>query len=126
MTLEIFSPSLPIICTFMANEKQGGGGNGACDPIVPLTARKQQGKGSRMSMNRPEIVVIMARADNGVIGREGKMPWHLPADLRRFKSLPQVTPMIMGRKKFVRLPGLLDDRRPILLPRHGRTSTRSE
>src|SRR3546814_10842635 len=106
MTLEIFSPSLPIICTFMANEKQGGGGNGACDPIVPLTARKQQGKGSRMSMNRPEIVVIMARADNGVIGREGKMPWHLPADLRRFKSLTQGTPMIMGRKTFDSLPGL--------------------
>src|SRR3546814_7004818 len=64
-----------------------------------------------MSMNRPEIVVIMARADNGVIGREGKMPWHLPADLRRFKSLTQGTPMIMGRKTFDSLPGLLEDRR---------------
>src|SRR3546814_16235967 len=70
-----------------------------------------------MSMNRPEIVVIMARADNGVIGREGKMPWHLPADLRRFKSLTQGTPMIMGRKTFDSLPGLLEDRRHIVLTR---------
>ncbi|HEY9578826.1 MAG TPA: dihydrofolate reductase [Rhizorhapis sp.] len=68
-------------------------------------------------MNRPEIVVIMARADNGVIGREGKMPWHLPADLRRFKSLTQGTPMIMGRKTFDSLPGLLEDRRHIVLTR---------
>src|SRR3546814_7262546 len=93
-------------------KSKAGAENGACDPIVPLTARKQQGKGSRMSMNRPEIVVIMARADNGVIGREGKMPWHLPADLRRFKSLTQGTPMIMGRKTFDSLPGLRSEEHP--------------
>ena len=68
-------------------------------------------------MNRPEIVLILARADNGVIGRDGSLPWHLPADLRHFKALTQGTPMIMGRKTFESLPGLLDGRRHIVLTR---------
>ncbi|MGD9810578.1 MAG: dihydrofolate reductase [Sphingobium sp.] len=68
-------------------------------------------------MNRPEIVLIMARADNGVIGRDGRLPWHLPADLRHFKALTQGTPMVMGRKTFDSLPGLLDGRRHIVLTR---------
>lgn len=70
-----------------------------------------------MPMNRPEIVLILARADNGVIGNAGKIPWHLPADLRRFKTLTQGKPMIMGRKTFDSLPGLLDGRRHIVLTR---------
>lgn len=70
-----------------------------------------------MPMNRPEIVLLLARADNGVIGRNGRLPWHLPADLRRFKTLTQGTPMIMGRKTFDSLPGLLDGRRHIVLTR---------
>lgn len=70
-----------------------------------------------MPTSRPEIVLLLARADNGVIGRDGKLPWHLPADLRRFKSLTQGTPMIMGRKTFDSLPGLLEGRRHIVLTR---------
>lgn len=65
----------------------------------------------------PEIVLILARADNGVIGRDGGLPWHLPADLRRFKSLTVGAPMIMGRKTFDSLPGILPDRRHIVLTR---------
>jgi len=68
-------------------------------------------------MNRPEIVLILARARNLVIGQEGKLPWHLPADLRHFKQLTQGAPMIMGRKTFDSLPGLLPDRRHIVLTR---------
>ncbi len=64
-----------------------------------------------------EIVLILARADNGVIGRDGGLPWHLPADLRRFKSLTVGAPMIMGRKTFDSLPGLLPGRRHIVLTR---------
>ena len=66
-------------------------------------------------MNRPEIVLIVARADNGVIGKDGRLPWHLPADLRRFKQLTMGAPMIMGRKTFDSLPGLLSGRRHIVL-----------
>ena len=68
-------------------------------------------------MNRPEIVLIVARAHNGVIGVDGKLPWRIPADLRRFKQLTQGKPMIMGRKTFESLPGLLDGRRHIVLTR---------
>ena len=68
-------------------------------------------------MNRPEIVLIVARADNGVIGEDGALPWHLPADLRRFKQLTTGAPMIMGRKTFESLPGLLPGRRHIVLTR---------
>lgn len=68
-------------------------------------------------MDHPEIILILARADNGVIGKDGTMPWHLPADLRHFKSLTQGKPMIMGRKTFDSLPGLLLGRRHIVLTR---------
>jgi dihydrofolate reductase len=68
-------------------------------------------------MNHPEIVLFLARAQNGVIGRDGKIPWRIPADLRRFKQLTMGKPMIMGRKTFESLPGLLPDRRHIVLTR---------
>lgn len=48
-----------------------------------------------------QIVAIYARAANGVIGRDGMLPWRLPADLRRFKALTMGKPMIMGRKTFL-------------------------
>ena len=70
-----------------------------------------------MPNGRPEIVVVIARADNGVIGRDGGLPWHLPADLRRFKMLTMDKPMVMGRKTFDSLPGLLPGRRHIVLTR---------
>jgi dihydrofolate reductase len=65
----------------------------------------------------PEIVLIYARAANGAIGNEGDLPWRLPADLKRFKSLTMGKPMIMGRKTFESLPGLLPGRRHIVLSR---------
>ena len=66
----------------------------------------------------PEIVLIYARAANGVIGKDGDLPWRLPADLRHFKALTVGKPMIMGRKTFDSLPGLLPGRRHIVLSRH--------
>ncbi len=61
--------------------------------------------------------MVVARADNGVIGRDGGLPWHLPADLKRFKRLTMGAPMIMGRRTFESLPGLLPGRRHIVLTR---------
>jgi dihydrofolate reductase len=66
----------------------------------------------------PEIVLIYARAANGTIGKAGALPWHLPADLKHFKALTLGKPMIMGRKTFDSLPGLLPARRHIVLSRH--------
>jgi dihydrofolate reductase len=68
-------------------------------------------------MNHPEVIMIVARAQNGVIGVGGQLPWHIPADLRHFKTLTQDAPMIMGRKTFESLPGLLPGRRHIVLTR---------
>jgi dihydrofolate reductase len=68
-------------------------------------------------MNPPRITLVVARAQNGVIGRDGKLPWHLPADLKRFKSLTMGSAMVMGRRTFASLPGLLPGRRHIVLTR---------
>jgi dihydrofolate reductase len=68
-------------------------------------------------MVTPQIVLVVARADNGVIGKDGKLPWHLPADLKHFKQVTMGTPMVMGRKTFESLPGLLPGRRHIVLTR---------
>lgn len=59
----------------------------------------------------------LARADNGVIGREGSLPWHLPADLKRFKAQTMGKPMVMGRKTFESFPSPLPGRRHIVLTR---------
>ena len=68
-------------------------------------------------MNHPEIILVLARAANGVIGKDGGMPWHVPADLRHFKQITKGRSMIMGRKTFDSLPGLLEGRRHIVLTR---------
>ena len=64
-----------------------------------------------------EIVFYLARARNGVIGRDGQLPWRLPADLRRFKTMTLGKPMIMGRKTFEGFPSPLPGRRHIVLTR---------
>lgn len=64
-----------------------------------------------------EIVLVVARAINGVIGRDGKLPWHLSEDLKRFKRLTMGSVMIMGRKTFESLPGLLPGRTHVVLTR---------
>jgi dihydrofolate reductase len=69
------------------------------------------------AMDTPRITLVVARAQNGVIGRGGKLPWHIPADLKRFKALTMGSAMVMGRKTFESLPGLLPGRRHIVLTR---------
>ena len=68
-------------------------------------------------MKETEVILVLARADNGVIGRDNKLPWHIPADLRHFKAITKGKPMIMGRRTFESLPGLLPGRRHIVLTR---------
>ena len=65
----------------------------------------------------PRITLHLARADNGVIGRDGGLPWRLPADLKRFKAQTMGKPMIMGRKTFESFPAPLPGRRHIVLTR---------
>lgn len=68
-------------------------------------------------MSKPIVSLIAAMARNRVIGRDNKLPWHLPADLARFKSLTMGKPMIMGRKTWESLPGLLPGRPHIVVSR---------
>lgn len=68
-------------------------------------------------MARPPITIVLARAINGVIGKDNDLPWHIPGDLKRFKQLTMGSAMIMGRKTFDSLPGVLPGRRHIVLTR---------
>jgi dihydrofolate reductase len=63
------------------------------------------------------VTIVIARAENGVIGKDGKLPWHLPEDLKRFKALTTGTSMVMGRKTFDSLGRLLPNRQHIVLTR---------
>ncbi len=63
------------------------------------------------------LTIIAALADNGVIGRAGSLPWHLPDDLRRFKSLTMGRPILMGRRTFESIGRPLPGRRNLVLTR---------
>ncbi len=63
------------------------------------------------------LTIIAALADNGVIGRSGTLPWHLPDDLRRFKSLTMGRPILMGRRTFDSIGRPLPGRRNLVLTR---------
>ena len=52
----------------------------------------------------PHIALVVARARNGVIGRDGSLPWRLRSDLQRFKAVTLGKPCIMGRKTWDSLP----------------------
>jgi dihydrofolate reductase len=67
--------------------------------------------------DRPPITLVVARAANGVIGRGGTLPWHIPADLKRFKAITMGTAMVMGRKTCESLPAILPGRRHIVITR---------
>ncbi len=72
---------------------------------------------SRVSNNR-DVVFVVARADNGVIARNGQVPWRIREDLQRFVAHTMGTPMIMGRKTFDSFPSPLKGRRHIVLTRN--------
>ncbi|WP_439518386.1 dihydrofolate reductase [Hydrogenophaga sp.] len=55
-------------------------------------------------MTVPRLHLILARASNGVIGRDNQLPWHLPEDLAHFKRTTLGSPVIMGRKTWDSLP----------------------
>ncbi|MBY0520700.1 MAG: dihydrofolate reductase [Sphingomonas sp.] len=66
------------------------------------------------------ISIHVASSENNVIGCDGRLPWRLPADLKRFKAQTMGRAMIMGRKTFDSLPGLLPGRRHIVMTRDQR------
>jgi len=63
------------------------------------------------------ITLVAALARNRVIGRDNHLPWHLPADLAHFKRLTLDKPIVMGRRTWESLPGLLPRRTHIVVSR---------
>lgn len=65
------------------------------------------------------VSVIVAMSEEGVIGRDGRLPWHLPDDLREFKRLTMGHVLVMGRQTFESVGRALPGRRSIVLTRRG-------
>ncbi|NRY60801.1 dihydrofolate reductase [Clostridium beijerinckii] len=63
------------------------------------------------------ISIIVAIAKDNVIGKDNKLLWHISEDLKRFKKITTGKKMIMGRKTFESLPGILPNREHIVLTR---------
>lgn len=63
------------------------------------------------------VSIVVAMDENGGIGREGRLPWHLPDDLRRFKQLTLGKPIIMGRKTWDSIGRALPGRHNIVVSR---------
>ncbi len=69
-------------------------------------------------MASPQITIIVARSRNGVIGKEGKLPWKLPEDLKFFKEKTQGKPVVMGRKTWESIGRPLPGRQNIVVSRN--------
>ena len=67
---------------------------------------------------RPYINIIVARSRNGVIGKDGKLPWYLPEDLKFFKEKTIGFPVIMGRKTWESIGKPLKGRQNVVLTRN--------
>jgi dihydrofolate reductase len=66
---------------------------------------------------RPQIVLVVAVAENGVIGSRGTIPWRLKSDMQRFKAITIGKPVVMGRKTFVSIGRPLAGRTNIVVTR---------
>lgn len=66
-------------------------------------------------MTSPTVTIIVARARNGVIGRDNTLPWHLPEDLQHFKRTTMHHPVLMGRRTYESIGRPLPGRRIIVV-----------
>lgn len=64
------------------------------------------------------VALVVAVADNGTIGRDGALPWHLPDDLRRFKAITMGAPVVMGRRTYESIGRPLPGRHNIVVSRN--------
>jgi dihydrofolate reductase len=72
----------------------------------------------RLKASEPIIALVVAKAENGAIGRGGNLPWHLRSDMRYFRSITMGKPIVMGRLTFASLGRVLDGRLNIVLTRN--------
>src|SRR5437764_2605718 len=64
------------------------------------------------------LSLLVAASENNVIGKENKLPWHLPDDLKYFKNLTWAMPILMGRKTFESIGKPLPGRKSIVITRN--------
>jgi dihydrofolate reductase len=70
-----------------------------------------------MTQPLPPLALIVAVARDGIIGRDGALPWHLPEDLRHFKRLTRGHAIVMGRRTFESIGRPLPERRNLVVSR---------
>jgi dihydrofolate reductase len=68
-------------------------------------------------MTRPAVTLVVAMGRNRVIGRDGEMPWHLPADLAHFKRITMGHPIVMGRRTWETIGKALPGRENVVITR---------
>ena len=73
-------------------------------------------------MKKKTITIIVAAAENNAIGKNNNLIWNLPNDLKRFKKLTSGHSIIMGRKTFDSFPGLLPNRRHVIISNKSKDS----
>ena len=78
---------------------------------------QQHDDAQRVASSRPRLSLIVAAAENNVIGRGGALPWRLPADLAHFKRLTMGAAILMGRKTYDSIGRPLPGRKSIVLTR---------
>lgn len=67
---------------------------------------------------RPAIALVVAVAENGVIGKDGGLPWHISSDLKYFRAVTMGKPVVMGRKTYDSIGKPLDGRDNIVITRN--------
>lgn len=67
--------------------------------------------------SRPALALVVAMAENGVIGRQNGLPWHVSSDLKRFRALTMGKPLLMGRKTFESIGRALPGRETVIVSR---------
>ena len=72
------------------------------------------------------LSIIVAIAENNIIGGDNKLLWHIPEDLKRFKAITSGNTIIMGRKTFESLPGVLPNRKHVIITRDENYSVDNE
>jgi dihydrofolate reductase len=77
---------------------------------------------SSMISSKPILTIVVAVADNGVIGNKGRLPWNISADLKRVKELTVGKPLLMGRKTYESIGKPLPNRKTIVLTRDNQFS----
>ncbi len=84
-----------------------------------MSKELQESAGGRTIRQSVAIAMIVARAENGVIGRAGKLPWHISADVQHIKKLTVGKPVVMGRKTLESIGRPLPRRTNIVAPEIG-------